>query len=73
LNVFTVWYTRESFPKEVPGKEAQVLYVMDGNIEVQPHAAFKKELREQITDGKEIWLVLDTGANHHVIKDVEIM
>jgi hypothetical protein len=49
---------RESFPEEVPGGEAQILYVMNGNIEAQAHAAFKEELREQIIGGKEIWLVL---------------
>jgi hypothetical protein len=64
---------QESFPEEVPGKEAQILYVMDGNTEHHAHAAFTKELQEQISSGKEIWLVLDTGANQHVIKDVDIM
>jgi hypothetical protein len=64
---------QESFPEEVPASDAQILYVMDGNTEVYAHAAFMKELREQVGSGKEIWLVLDTGANQHVIKDVEIM
>jgi len=63
----------EIIPDITPSEDAQVLYVVDDPVAVKAFASFTKELHEQVGSGKEIWLVLDTGANQHVIKDLAIM
>jgi hypothetical protein len=64
---------KESFPQVTTDEGAQLLYFMEEVCSVSAMHVFTKQLRDQLEKKREIWLVLDSGANQHVIKDIEIM
>jgi hypothetical protein len=63
----------ESFPSAGDEIGTQLLYFMEDTVDTKVLSAFTKKLSAQLKQKQEIWLVLDSGANQHVIKDLSIM
>ena len=51
----------------------QLIYLEEDEGDVHKLNAFTANVRELLSQGRTIWLVLDTGANQHVIKDVALL
>lgn len=51
----------------------QLIYMEEGEGDIVMLQAFTSNLREKLKQGKVVWLVLDTGANEHVVKDVALL
>jgi hypothetical protein len=69
--------SEELFPNSNDDGEVQLMYgttIEDAGIaDSKVFSAFIKQVSDKLREKKEIWLVLDTGATQHVIKDVPIM
>lgn len=51
----------------------QLIYAHEDEVAEQDLSVFTANVKELLMHGRSIWLVLDTGANQHVIKDLALI